>query len=135
VQSSADSLRRVSGTRQLYDEPLPDFSIPWNLELSYTFSQSQHDPRVKIRQANIAAALSFNLTEFWKISASTNYDLIRKEFAAPQVSVYRDLHCWEMNFTWVPTGFNRNYRLEIRLKAPQLQDIKVTKQESARDIY
>ncbi len=135
VQSSADSLQRVSGTRQLYDEHLPDFSIPWNLELSYTFSQSQHDPRVKFRQANIAAALSFNLTEFWKISASTNYDLVRKQFAAPQVSVYRDLHCWEMNFTWVPTGFNRNYRIEIRLKAPQLQDIKVTKQESARDIY
>ncbi len=135
THTAEDSLRRVSGTRQLYDEPLPDFSIPWNLELSYNFSQSQHDPRVKLRQANIAAALSFNLTEFWKISASTNYDLVTKQFAAPQVSVYRDLHCWEMNFNWVPTGPYRNYRLEIRLKAPQLQDIKVTKQESARDIY
>lgn len=133
--SAADSARLSSGVRQLYDEPLPDFSIPWNLDLSYTFSQSQENPRVKFRSANIAASLSFNLTEYWKISASTNYDLVRKEIAAPQVHIYRDLHCWEMNFTWVPTGPNRNYRLEIRLKAPQLQDIKVTKQESARGIY
>jgi hypothetical protein len=29
----------------------------------------------------------------------------------------------------------RNFRLEIRLKAPQLQDIKLTKQASARGIY
>lgn len=135
ISSAEDSLRRATGTRQLYDDPLPDFSIPWRLDLSYNFSQSQEDPRIKFRLANIAASLSFNLTEFWKISASTNYDLITKQVAAPQVNVYRDLHCWEMNFSWVPTGPNRNYRLEIRLKAPQLQDVKVTKQESARGIY
>ena len=50
-------------------------------------------------------------------------------------SLYRDLHCWEMDFSWVPTGFYRNFKLEIRLKAPQLQDVKVTKQESAREIF
>ncbi|MBX2990875.1 MAG: LPS-assembly protein LptD [Bacteroidetes bacterium] len=135
VLSAADSLRQQSGTRQLYDDPVPDFSIPWRLDLSYNFSQSQEDPRNKFRSSNLSASLSFSLTENWKISASTNYDLVNRIFAAPQVSVYRDLHCWEMTFNWVPTGPNRNYRLEIRLKAPQLQDIKVTKQESARNIF
>ena len=135
VRSAADSLRQQSGTRQLYDDPSPDFSIPWKLDLSYNFSQFQPDPRNKQRQANIAASLSFSLTENWKISASANYDIINNVFAAPQVSVYRDLHCWEMSFNWVPTGPYRNYRLEIRLKAPQLQDIKVTKQQSSRDIF
>lgn len=135
ILSAEDSLRRQSGIRQLYDDPTPDFSIPWRLDLSYNFSQSQHDPRNKFRSSNLSASLSFSLTENWKISASTNYDLVNRMFAAPQVSVYRDLHCWEMTFNWVPTGPNRNYRLEIRLKAPQLQDVKVTKQESARNIF
>jgi hypothetical protein len=36
---------------------------------------------------------------------------------------------------WEPIGYNKNYRLEIRLKAPQLQDIKVTKQQSSRDVF
>ena len=40
-----------------------------------------------------------------------------------------------MNFEWVPTGLGRHYQFEIRLKAPQLRDIKVTKQGSARGVY
>ncbi|MBI4536190.1 MAG: LPS-assembly protein LptD, partial [Ignavibacteriae bacterium] len=129
VKTAADSLEEQERSRYggLYEKETPDFSIPWNLDLTWNFSQSQQDPRVKRRSSNITAALGFNLTEFWKITASTNYDIINKEFAAPQITIYRDLHCWEMNFYWVPTGLNRLYRFEIRLKAPQLQDIKVTK--------
>ena len=40
-----------------------------------------------------------------------------------------------MNLTWFPIGFYRGYRLELRVKAPQLQDLKVTKQGSARGTY
>jgi lipopolysaccharide assembly outer membrane protein LptD (OstA) len=137
VKSQADSLAHIAkgGYVGLYDQEAPDFSIPWNLDLTWNFSQSQENPRIKSRNSNISAALGFNLTEFWKINASTSYDIVNKQFAAPQITVYRDLHCWEMNFSWVPTGFNRNFRLEIRLKAPQLQDVKVTKQSSVRGIY
>jgi hypothetical protein len=137
IKSGADSLaeKQRQGYVGLYDQEAPDFSIPWNLDLTWNFSQNQADPRVKQRSSNIAAALGFNLTEFWKITASASYDVLNNEFAAPQITVYRDLHCWEMNFNWVPTGQYRNFRLEIRLKAPQLQDVKVTKQESARDIF
>ena len=76
-----------------------------------------------------------NLTEKWRFTSSGSYDFVRKEFAAPSVNIYRDLHCWEMNFTWFPVGFYRGYRVEIRLKAPQLQDLKITKQGSARGTY
>jgi lipopolysaccharide assembly outer membrane protein LptD (OstA) len=135
IRTAADSLadRTHRGYVGLYDRPLPDFSIPWNLDLNWTFSQSQQDPRVKFRSSGISADLGFNLTPNWKITARTNYDLVNREFAAPQITVYRDLHCWELNFSWVPTGFNRNYRFEIRLKEPQLQDVKVTKQSSRFD--
>ncbi len=119
----------------LYDTESPDFSIPWSLTLSYTFSQTQSDPSVKSRSSSMNANISFNLTENWKFTGGGSYDLVRKEFAAPSVTVYRDLHCWEMNFSWFPIGFYRGYRLELRIKAPQLQDLKVTKQGSARGVY
>ena len=119
----------------LFEPESPDFSIPWNLTLSYTFSQSQSNPSVKSRSSSANASLSFSLTEKWKITGSGSYDFVQKEFAAPNVTVYRDLHCWEMNFTWFPIGFYRGYRLELRIKAPQLQDLKVTKQGSARGTY
>ncbi|MBM2839907.1 MAG: Organic solvent tolerance protein OstA [Bacteroidetes bacterium] len=137
IKSAEDSLAQgqKSGYVGLYDQEEPDFSIPWNLDLTWNFSQSQADPRQKIRSSNISASLGFNLTEFWKINASASYDVIAREFAAPQVTVYRDLHCWELDFSWVPTGLYRNYRFEIRLKAPQLRDVKVTKQFNSRDLF
>ncbi len=119
----------------LFEQETPDFSIPWNLTLSYSFSQSQADPRQKYRSSSVNASLSFNLTDKWRFTSSGSYDFVRKEFAAPSVNIYRDLHCWEMNFTWFPVGFYRGYRFEIRLKAPQLQDLKITKQGSARGTY
>jgi len=85
--------------------------------------------------STIGAQLGFNLTRNWKITASANYDLLSKKIAAPQITVYRDLHCWELNFAWVPTGQYRNYRVEIRLKTPMLRDLKVTKQFSDSGVY
>ena len=119
----------------LFGEGTPDFSIPWNLTLSYTFSQSQQNPREKFRSSNLNASLSFNLTESWRFSTSGSYDFTRKEFAAPSINIHRDLHCWEMNLTWFPIGFYRGYWFELRVKAPQLQDLKVTKQGSERGTY
>jgi lipopolysaccharide assembly outer membrane protein LptD (OstA) len=136
-KSAADSAaaRPKSGYVGLYDQEAPDFSIPWNLDLNYSFSRNQADPNNTFISSGISASLGFNLTEFWKITATTGYDLINRVFTAPQITVYRDLHCWELNFNWVPTGPYRNFRVEIRLKAPQLQDIKITKQGSVREIY
>jgi lipopolysaccharide assembly outer membrane protein LptD (OstA) len=135
--AQADTLARTpkTGFIGLYDQEEPDFSIPWNMDLTWNFYQSQADPRFKFRSSTLSAALGFNLTDAWKISASASYDIVNKVFAAPQITIYRDLHCWEMNFYWVPAGQYRNFRLEIKLKAPQLQDIKVTKQVNARGIY
>ena len=127
--------QEIDMTRGFYQDETPDFSIPWNLGLQFNFSQNQQDPRFKVRTASLQAQLSFNLTEQWKFSASGNYDLNQKQFAAPSIQISRDLHCWLMSFVWVPLGPYRYYRLEIRVKAPQLQDIKVTKQGSARGVY
>ena len=137
ILSPTDSVDQATrkGYVGLYDQEIPDFSIPWNLDLSWNYSMSQSDPRFKFRSSTISAGLGFNLTEFWKITASTSYDLVAQQVSAPQITVYRDLHCWELNFSWVPTGPYRNYQVEIRLKAPQLRDVKVTRQGSARDVY
>jgi hypothetical protein len=48
------------------------------------------------------------------------------------MNISRDLHCWLMNFQWSPLGPYAGYRFEIKVKAPQLQDIKLTKQNNDR---
>ena len=111
----------------VYSQKEPDFSIPWSLSLSYNYSLNQPTPLSVNRYSNISGSIDFNLTPAWKFTVSGSYDFKEKQFAAPQVRISRDLHCWLLNFTWNPIGLYRGYNLEIRVKAPQLQDLKLTK--------
>jgi lipopolysaccharide assembly outer membrane protein LptD (OstA) len=138
-EAESDSLRRLethprSGFYGLHQDDEPDFGIPWKLGLTFNYSENKVQPFTS-RSASLRGNLDFNLTEAWKFQVNGGYDLVSKEVVVPQISVSRDLHCWIMNFEWVPTGFGRHYQFEIRLKAPQLRDIKVTKQGSAQGIY
>jgi hypothetical protein len=113
----------------LYEEKEADFSIPWDISLNYNYNLSRPIPGQSTRYQNLSGGFNFNLTPAWKFSFTGSYDLERGEFAAPQIRISRDLHCWIMDFTWNPIGTYRGYRFEIRVKAPQLQDLKVTKQD------
>jgi hypothetical protein len=128
----------TSGQRRMYysiyDREDADFSIPWNISVSFNFSQSQPTPQSYSRSSSMNASLSFNLTEKWQVSTSGSYDFVRKQHFIPSVSVTRDLHCWQMNFSWFPMGTLEGYRFELKVKAPQLQDIKVTKQSNNRGV-
>ncbi len=124
-QSFQNGFTGIYGNREMD----PDFSIPWNLSLNYNFNENRSNPYNISRSQTISGNLDFNLTPLWKFSVAGSYDLVRKQFSAPQIRISRDLHCWIMNFTWNPIGFVRGYYLEIRVKAPQLQDLKVTKRD------
>jgi lipopolysaccharide assembly outer membrane protein LptD (OstA) len=114
----------------LYDDSqTPDLSIPWNLSLSYNYNFSKPNPRESDVFSNISADLGFSLTKNWKFTIRGSYDFKKKKVSAPQITIFRDLHCWEMNFTWNPLGYYNGFRFELRMKAPELQDIKVTKSD------
>lgn len=114
----------------IYDDPEePDFSIPWNLSLSYNYNLDKQVPGESIIRSNLTAGVDFNLTPNWKLTFNGSYDFDRNELAAPQIRISRDLHEWVMNFTWNPIGTFRGYYFEIKIKAPQLQDFKVTKRD------
>ncbi len=116
--------------RGIYETEEADFSIPWNISLNYNYSMSKSNPFVTSKYSNVSGNFNFNLTPTWKFIVSGSYDIDNKRFAAPQVAVSKDLHCWLMNFTWNPLGTYTGYRFEIRVKAPQLQDLKVTKADN-----
>ena len=111
----------------IYNQKEADFSIPWTLSLSYNYSLSRPTPLQTFKYSNMNGSIDFNLTPNWKFSVAGSYDFQSKQFAAPQIRITRDLHCWVMNFTWNPIGIYRGYNLEIKVKAPQLQDLKLTK--------
>ena len=57
----------------------------------------------------------------------SGYDLDTKELTYTSVNIYRDLHCWEMLFNWIPIGFHKSYTITIRVKADVLKDLKYEK--------
>ncbi len=111
----------------LYKEEPPDFSIPWDLSLNLNYSQNKENVVTNFgnKTVNMSASLNFSLTQSTKFSFTGNYDIISKQLSAPSVRIYKDLHCWEASINWNPIGAYRGYRFEIRIKAPQLQDLKV----------
>jgi hypothetical protein len=107
-----------------------DFSIPWNLSLSYNLSYSKSG----FEKSNLMQSLNFNgdvnLTKKWKIGFSSGYDFVSKTLVYPNINIYRDLHCWEMRFNWVPTGNRGSYSIDINVKASVLQDLKLSRRRS-----
>ena len=113
----------------IYNNEDPDFTVPWSISLNYNYNLSRPTPQQSTTNSNLSGSLSFSLTPAWKFDLTGSYDFNSKEFAAPQVTISRDLHCWFMNFIWNPIGTYTGFRFEIRVKAPQLQDLKITKQD------
>lgn len=131
LQNQSNPLTQGESVYQgLYSNQDPDFTIPWDITLSYNFTQSSPKPDQKTKFSTLSGSLNFNLTPAWKFSVTGSYDIVGKDFSAPQIRISRDLHCWLMNFTWNPIGTYRGYFFEIRIKAPQLQDLKVTKRDA-----
>ncbi len=115
-----------------------DFNIPWNLNISYTFNYSSvYDAKFINYDKNYIQTLSFsgdiNLTSKWKFGFRSGYDFELKDFSYTSFDIYRDLHCWEMRFNWIPFGFRQSWSFTINVKATVLKDLKWDKKKDFRD--
>jgi lipopolysaccharide assembly outer membrane protein LptD (OstA) len=109
-----------------------DFDIPWSLSFSYSW-----DYRKPLKTKNIQSSVritgDISITPKWKIGLNTAYDFMAKEFSATNISIYRDLHCWEMQFALIPIGDYKSYSFTIRAKSAILRDLKWDKRRSWQD--
>ncbi|MCK5137057.1 MAG: LPS-assembly protein LptD [Bacteroidales bacterium] len=111
-----------------------DFDIPWSLRIDYSFSYSKpkYDSRVV---QTVRASGDFSLSPNWKIGFNSGYDLDRKQFTTTNLSIYRDLHCWEMRISVVPFGTYKSYNFQINAKSSILSDLKYNKRKSWHDDF
>ncbi len=70
----------------------------------------------------------FNVTRNWRVSYSQNYNIRDGESTEQLVELYRDLHCWEARFTWIPQGSRAGYYFKLNVKL--LPELKFEKSES-----
>lgn len=112
-----------------------DFSVPWNLSINYTLSYvSAYDAALYNIKRDLTHSVSLSgnlsLTENWRVSFSTGYDFTNKGMSYTSIDIYRDLHCWEMRFNWVPFGYYKSWNFMINIKASSLRDVKYEKKEN-----
>jgi len=121
------------GYRSPFEEP--KLNVPVSGSLNYNFTENRQNPYNIIKSSNVSGSLNVNPTPKWRFSFTTSYDLLNKRISAPYITAYRDLNSWEINFNWYPLGVYRGFFFEVRIKAPSLNDIKVTKQTNTRGVY
>jgi hypothetical protein len=113
----------------------PDVNVPLSGSLNYNFSENRQNPYNIYKSSNISGSINLNPTSRWRFSFTTSYDILNKRISAPYLTAYRDLNSWEINFNWYPLGVYRGFFFEVRIKAPSLNDIKMTKQTNSRGVY
>jgi len=111
-----------------------NFDIPWSMRLDYNFSYSKPRDVPSVVQT-VRVSGDFSLTPKWKIGFNTGYDLDRMMFTTTNLSIYRDLHCWEMRLSVVPFGNYRSYNFQINAKSAILSDLKYNKRKSWQDNF
>ena len=109
-----------------------DFDIPWDLSLNYNLSYSNFGQNTNITQT-FRFSGSMNFTSKWKMQFNSGYDFKRNDVTQTSVSIFRDLHCWEMSFAWVPFGPLQSYILTINVKSPTLRDLRLQKRNQWQD--
>ena len=127
----------------------PDFNNPWSLTLNYTFAYTTSDnygyyiytyqgnhvekPYTHrfVQTLNIIG--EFNITRKWRVGFTTGYDFVQKEMSYTSIDIYRDLHCWEMRFNWIPFGYRKGWSFTINIKASALHDVKLDLKKDFRD--
>ncbi len=106
-------------------EEYVDWNVPWNLNIGYNMSYRKRG----FDESSITQTLRFSgdvsITQKTRINFSSGYDVKEKEFTATRIGASRDLHCWVLNFNWVPFGRFQSYLIEIRVRSSILQDLKL----------
>ena len=125
--------------RQYMAQAYYDFSIPWNFGFNYTinYSVSYVNNGTTGYEKNVTQSVNFNgsvnLTPKTGITFQAGYDIAKNKLTTSAISISRDLHCWQMSFSWIPFGFQRSWSFNIGVKAASLSDLKYDKSQSMYD--
>ncbi len=125
-----------------HPENYVNWDVSWSLNLSYHFTYTNVKDfvnQVWTPRKTLVQTLGFsgqvNITPNWKFTFRSGWDFTNNQLSYTSVNLYRNLHCWEMRFSWIPIGPRKSWNFSINVKASILQDLKLTKKKDFRDSY
>ncbi|MBE9492261.1 MAG: LPS-assembly protein LptD [Bacteroidetes bacterium] len=118
-----------------------DWSIPWSLSINYNMRITRRNNYVNNEKETIEDLVQtlglrgdISVTPKWKIGFMTGWDFESSKLSYTSLNIYRDLHCFEMRFNWIPIGYRKSWNFALNIKSSLLQDMKLTKKKDFRDL-
>ncbi|MBL7743606.1 MAG: LPS-assembly protein LptD [Chitinophagaceae bacterium] len=112
-----------------------DFNIPWSFNLSYSLYfreqfKSDYSGFEKIFTSTANFSGNFSLTPKWMFSVNGYYDIDTRSLQTFQMSISREMHCWQMSINVTPIGPYRYFNFTINPKSGILQDLRINRTRS-----
>ena len=107
------------------DITLADWFVNFNIShsLNFEFRKVIAKDTFFVSNHSVNISGSIPLTKNWNMNiGNIAYDFKNKAFVYPYFSFARDLHCWQMNFTWAPA--NGVYSFFVGVKSSALSFLK-----------
>ena len=113
-------------------------NVPWSININYSFSyrkayQFSNGQVIDKKNFTQTVGLSGNikLTPRLSMNLSTNFDLMAMKMSTTQLSATYDLHCFNINVSWIPNGQWESWSFRIQANAAALADLLKFKKSSS----
>lgn len=126
----------LTGTSADYRPVVAGAPLDWTASSSLYLTYDEQNPKLPVKQAQLTfSSVTLNVTPTFALSSGLVLNLINHQVSASQITATKDLHCWEILFTWNPRGVGQGFYLNIHVKSPDLQDLKLEKDQRKGAFY
>jgi len=115
-----------------------DFNAPWAVGFGYSvnlrdYFSTTEDRFVTDVIQTLDVTASFEPTPNWVLGIQSGWDFVANDFSFTRVNLARDLHCWQLNVSWVPFGYQQSYTFGLGIKANLFKDVKYERNRNVGD--
>lgn len=108
-------------------------ALPFNIRLSHTYGLTRNSTTWKYTTThNIKPELSFSPSPNVSMNYYLYYDVRAKEIVSHRLSLTRNLHCFEANLNWVPSGLQEGFYFRVNIR--ELPDVKIEKRRGSSSL-
>ena len=100
-------------------------SNDWQSRIGISYAVNKINPENKIENFWLNSNTSINITSNWKLNYNARFNLIDKNIVRHNLTLYREIDCWELFVDWTPNGYAKGLYFRLNLKSDILKDLKV----------
>jgi len=101
----------------------------WNSRIGVSYTINKFDPSNTIKNFWINTNTSINITQNWKLNYNARFNARDKSIIRHNVTLYREIDCWEFFVDWTPNGYAKGLYFRLNLKSDILKDLKVERRQ------